>query len=113
MYAFITPMPLEYDALIENAKVIENKRYGITSVSLAEYEGRRFILAKCGIGKVNAAMATQKVIDLFGKELEGIIVVGVAGSLDKEKAPLFKRKGRRTGHSTRSPIRKASQWRGS
>ena len=90
MYAFITPMPLEHDALVVDAKIIESKRYGITSVSLAEYEGRRFVLTKCGIGKVNAAMATQKVIDLYNKDLEGIIVVGVAGSLDKEKAPLFR-----------------------
>ena len=90
MYAFITPMPLEKESLLLDTKIIEEKTYGITEITLAEYEGKKFVLAKSGIGKVNAAMATQKVIDLYEKELEGIIVVGVAGSLDKEKAPLFK-----------------------
>ena len=89
MYAFITPMPLEKDSLLIDTKIIEEKEYGITEITLAEYEGKRFILAKCCIGKVNAAMATQKVIDLYEKELEGVIVVGVAGSIDVKKAPLF------------------------
>ena len=89
MYVFITPMPLEKESLLLNTKIIEEKAYGITEITLAEYEGKKFVLAKSGIGKVNAAMATQKAIDLYEKEIEGIIVVGVAGSLHKEKAPLF------------------------
>ena len=89
MYAFITPMPLEKDALLLDTRILEEKAYGITEITLAEYEGKKFIAAKCGIGKDNAAMAAQKVIDLYEKELEGIIVLGVAGSLNKEKAPLF------------------------
>ena len=88
MYVFITPMPLEKESLLLNTKIIEEKAYGITEITLAEYEGKKFVLAKSGIGKVNAAMAAQKAIDLYEKEIEGIIVVGVAGSLNKEKAPL-------------------------
>ena len=89
MYVFITPMPLEKESLLLDAKIIEEKAYGITEETVAEYKGKRFSVFKCGIGKVNAAMAAQKAIDLYEKEIEGIIVVGVAGSLDKEKAPLL------------------------
>ena len=39
MYAFITPMPLEKDAVLLDTKIIEEKAYGITEITLAEYEG--------------------------------------------------------------------------
>lgn len=42
--------------------------------------GTDVVVVKCGVGKVNAAMCTQSMIDLFG--VDAIINTGIAGSLD-------------------------------
>jgi len=41
--------------------------------------GRPAVVAKCGIGKVCAALCTQALVDLYG--VEGIVNTGVAGGL--------------------------------
>ena len=41
-----------------------------------------FRSVKCGVGKVNAAMCTQSMIDLFS--VDAIINTGIAGSLDAD-----------------------------
>ena len=43
---------------------------------------RRVIICKCGVGKVNAAVCTQILIDVFGAE--AVIFTGVAGALHPE-----------------------------
>ncbi len=52
--------------------------------SLTFYEGRlqglSVVVVRSGIGKVNAAICTQQLIDLFGTD--AIINTGIAGSLD-------------------------------
>ncbi|WP_199617780.1 5'-methylthioadenosine/adenosylhomocysteine nucleosidase [Paenibacillus alkalitolerans] len=44
-----------------------------------EWLGKTVILCKCGVGKVNAAVCTQLLIDRFG--VDCIIFTGVAGAL--------------------------------
>lgn len=44
--------------------------------------GNNIVLVRCGIGKVNAAICTQILIDLYA--VDYIINVGVAGALSKE-----------------------------
>ncbi len=44
-----------------------------------EMEGQKIVLVRCGIGKVNAAVCTQVLIDIFG--VSYIINTGVAGGL--------------------------------
>lgn len=50
------------------------------------YEGviskKNVVVVKCGVGKVNAAMCTQVLVDLYNAS--GIINTGVAGSLNPE-----------------------------
>ncbi len=46
------------------------------------YAGHRVISTKCGIGKVNAAIATQALLANF--TVDYVVNVGVAGSLSKE-----------------------------
>lgn len=50
------------------------------------YEGlinnKKVIVVRCGIGKVNAAICTQILIDLF--KVEGLINTGIAGSLNAD-----------------------------
>lgn len=41
---------------------------------------KNVVVVKCGVGKVNAAMCTQAMIDLFS--VDAIINTGIAGSLD-------------------------------
>lgn len=40
------------------------------------------VLAKCGVGKVNAAITTQILVNFF--DIDGIINIGVAGSLSND-----------------------------
>ena len=44
-----------------------------------ELAGQKVILLRCGVGKVNAAVATQLLIDRFG--VDAVIFTGLAGSL--------------------------------
>jgi adenosylhomocysteine nucleosidase len=57
-----------------------------TVASMEFYEGylqgRDAVVVRCGIGKVNAAVCTQILIDLFG--VTAVINTGVAGSLRNE-----------------------------
>ena len=57
-----------------------------TVASMEFYEGylqgRNAVVVRCGIGKVNAAVCTQILIDLFG--VTAVINTGVAGSLRNE-----------------------------
>ncbi|TLS49949.1 5'-methylthioadenosine/adenosylhomocysteine nucleosidase [Paenibacillus antri] len=47
-----------------------------------EWNGKRVIVCKCGVGKVNAAVCTQLLIDGFG--VEAIVFTGVAGAVHPE-----------------------------
>lgn len=43
------------------------------------WEGKQVVLCKCGVGKVNASICTQILIDAFG--VDSVIFTGVAGAL--------------------------------
>jgi adenosylhomocysteine nucleosidase len=45
-----------------------------------EFQGRKVVLTRSGVGKVNAAVCTQILIDRYGAD--AIIFTGVAGALD-------------------------------
>ncbi|GAA3407181.1 5'-methylthioadenosine/adenosylhomocysteine nucleosidase [Paenibacillus hodogayensis] len=72
------------------AEEIEKIEQGLEDVVVAEKAGIRFqtgrfrgksvVLCKSGVGKVNAAVCTQLLIDSFG--VDAIIFTGVAGALD-------------------------------
>jgi len=64
---------------MEGAK--ETVKAGITYAQ-GEWNGKQVILCKCGVGKVNAAVCTQILIDTFG--VDAIIFTGVAGALHPE-----------------------------
>ena len=51
------------------------------SVNRGEIKGHDILLAKCGIGKVNSALVTSKLIDRYKPEL--VINSGVAGGADE------------------------------
>lgn len=78
----IGAMDEEIAALKEKMVIDEVKHYA----SLEFYTGKMFdkeiVVVRCGIGKVNAAMCTQIMIDKFNVDM--IINTGVAGALSNE-----------------------------
>ena len=66
--------------VIRRNMTIKNTR-NIASMEFyeGEIEGQKIVLVRCGIGKVNAAVCTQVLIDLFN--VSYIINTGVAGGL--------------------------------
>lgn len=57
----------------------ESVKAGITFFE-GEFQGKPIVLCKSGVGKVNAAVTTQLLIDTFG--VEAIVFTGVAGAVD-------------------------------
>ncbi|WP_353893018.1 5'-methylthioadenosine/adenosylhomocysteine nucleosidase [Proteinivorax hydrogeniformans] len=58
--------------------VKKNQKAGLTFYQ-GKIDGKKIILVHCGIGKVNAAICTQILIDDYG--VDNIIFTGVAGAL--------------------------------
>lgn len=69
----------KFQSFMQNAKT--TVKAGIR-FSEGDWEGRRVIVCRCGVGKVNAAVCTQILIDTFGAE--AIVFTGVAGALNPE-----------------------------
>jgi adenosylhomocysteine nucleosidase len=63
--------------IMENVEIIEKAGMSFYQGTLC---GKAAVVVKCGVGKVNAAMCTQAIIDIF--HVDGIINTGIAGSLD-------------------------------
>jgi adenosylhomocysteine nucleosidase len=79
MIGLLSAMDEETELFRRNLQISET----LTHAGVAFYKGTlnnvEVVLGKCGIGKVNAAMATQAMIDKFG--VKGIIFTGLAGTL--------------------------------
>lgn len=65
-------------ALVGREKV--KTHFSNLPIFTGQLEGKNVIIARCGIGKVNAALATQYIIDLFSPQV--LINSGVAGGLN-------------------------------
>lgn len=78
----IGAMQEEIEALLEimTDKVREKK--GVLEFYCGKYEGVEIIVVKAGIGKVNAAMCTQCLIDNY--KPDAVINVGVAGAINDD-----------------------------
>ncbi len=77
----IGAMDLEVEKLIEaltDKKVIE---YAKRKFYTGKLEGTDVVLARCGVGKVNAGITVQMMVDKFN--ITHIINTGVAGSLNE------------------------------
>lgn len=65
------------EAKLENLQVTEKAGIRFMEGSI---HGKQVVLCKSGVGKVNAAVCTQVLIDRFG--VDAIVFTGVAGALD-------------------------------
>lgn len=77
----IGAMDEEVALLLAGMKQLETvKQTGITYVA-GEWLGKQIVVCKSGVGKVNAAVTTQILIDRF--QVNRIIFTGVAGRLTR------------------------------
>lgn len=76
----LTAIPAELADFERDLAVDRQSTVGGTFLRLGRLEGVSVVLAECGIGKVNAAMAATVMLDRFG--CRGLIFSGVAGGLD-------------------------------
>lgn len=88
MKALIVAMGKEALPIQQRSQLIEEKTFGFAKFEKRSYHGVEFLLAITGIGKVFAGAATQAIVDHY-PEVDSILNVGVSGSIDFEKAPLF------------------------
>ena len=78
----IGAMELEVEKLIEAMEYKEEIVYKKRTFYKGKLEGTDVVLARCGVGKVNAALTVQMMVDKFG--ITDIINTGVAGSLNEK-----------------------------
>ncbi|MBP5624895.1 MAG: 5'-methylthioadenosine/adenosylhomocysteine nucleosidase [Lachnospiraceae bacterium] len=78
----IGAMDLEVEKLIEAMEQKEEITFGKRKFYKGKLEGTDVVLARCGVGKVNAALTVQMMVDKFG--ITDIINTGVAGSLNEK-----------------------------
>lgn len=82
MIGFICALDVEVEGI---KNLMDNKTeetFAKIIYTKGEIFGREVVCCECGIGKVNAAMSTQIMIDRYSPDL--IINSGVAGSLSKD-----------------------------
>ncbi len=76
----IGPAPEEINPFKSHIQIIKkDKKFGL-DIDIATYEGHDLVVTECGIGKVNAAIMTQYLIDEYN--ITHFIVVGAAGAID-------------------------------
>ncbi len=79
MLAIIGAMKEEVDLLEAAMTVSDRRRHAGIEVMRGRFQGVELALAQCGIGKVNATICTQMLIDLYRPH--ALIFSGVAGGL--------------------------------
>lgn len=80
MIGIIGAMEEEVAQLKKNMFVQETVELAGMTFFAGELEGRRVVIVRSGIGKVNAAICAQILVDKF--QVRALINTGVAGSLD-------------------------------
>lgn len=78
----IGAMEEEVLALREKLKVTDVRSIASLEFYVGTLHGKEIVLVKAGIGKVNAAICTQLLIDCF--HIDSVINTGVAGALSDE-----------------------------
>lgn len=82
MIGIICALSIEVEGI---AALLENKKeeiYAKMKYTSGTINGKEVVMTECGIGKVNAAMSTQVMIDRYNPDV--IINSGIAGSVSRE-----------------------------
>ncbi len=76
----IGPAPEEINPFKKHVEVVgRDTKFGL-EILICKYNGLDLVVTECGIGKVNAAIMTQHLIDKY--DITHFIVVGAAGAID-------------------------------
>ncbi|PZE22558.1 5'-methylthioadenosine/adenosylhomocysteine nucleosidase [Paenibacillus xerothermodurans] len=76
----IGAMKEEIEQFLEHMEQVEETQKAQVTFLDGLLHGKQIVLCKSGVGKVNAAVTTQVLIDTYG--VEAIIFTGVAGAVD-------------------------------
>ncbi|KAK6228340.1 hypothetical protein SCA6_000680 [Theobroma cacao] len=81
----ITVIRTEENAFFATRSFRPDPKYPFVDLSgrrfrIGKVHGKKVIFVRCGVGMVNAAAATQQMLDLF--DVEGIIHFGIAGNVN-------------------------------
>ena len=79
-FGIIGAMEEEIIYIKSKMEILDTKNIIGTTVYTGKMNSHSVVLARCGIGKVNAAVCTQMLIDLY--EVDCVINTGVAGSMN-------------------------------
>jgi len=79
MIGLISALEEEIRLFREKATITEEVTQAGLNFQFGTLSDEKIILLRCGVGKVNAAVATQVLIDRFG--VDAVIFTGLAGSL--------------------------------
>lgn len=78
----IGAMSVEIEMLLEKMTEVEEIKHIDITFKKGKLKGKEVVIVGCSIGKVNAAIITQMLIDKFG--VDAVINTGIAGSFDKD-----------------------------
>ena len=79
MLGFICALSIEVEGIVGMMENKSEQTVAKITYHQGEIGGKKVVCCECGIGKVNAAMSTQLMIDLYHPDV--IINSGIAGSL--------------------------------
>ena len=82
MTGIICAMKLEVDGIIDLMEDKDSVVYDSVTFYTGKIGKEDVVAAECGVGKVNAAISTRMMIDIF--KVKRVINSGVAGALSKE-----------------------------
>ncbi len=85
MIGLIGAMSEEISLLRENMEILETSEHAGMSYMTGKLEGQTFVLLQSGIGKVNATIGTQVMIDRF--DVDRILFSGLAGAMVPNLSP--------------------------
>ena len=69
----------EIQPLIAQMRIEKTEETAMLKLIDGTWQGQSITAVRCGVGKVNAALATQLLID---KQVSAVIMIGTAGALD-------------------------------
>ena len=88
MICFLFAMEKEAAPLLEDCQISEATKIGFSKFYACEKDEKKFLVGITGIGKVFASSAVSA-LRLKYPTVDGLLNIGVGGSLDAEAAPLL------------------------
>ena len=82
MLGFICALDVEVEGIKNRMTNVEERTVAKITYAKGEVCGVEVVCCECGVGKVNAAMSTQIMIDLYHPDV--IVNSGIAGSLSRD-----------------------------